>query len=392
VRRSPIAHIVFPYPHAERPVAEFVWDAVRHVSEAPDLDVEVLMPVPLAPARAWASRLRTVRGAAAWPDELEAILAKLDPKPTLVRYVPLPRRSIESATAAIATALIARRRARRPVVLHGSFLDQGGYAAAVAARALDASALVVAHGTDVRMARTGDDSGRARRARATLRYAHQVLCVSSALAGELAHLGRHAEVVRYGADDRRFTLGPKAPQPALVLFVGRLSRAKGVDLLLEAFAALAHTDARLRLVGPAGDVDVDTLARRYGIAERVERVGEVPHDALAAHYHQASVLVLPSRSEGFGCVLAEALLCGRPIVTTQVGGMVEIASSAVGDTVPGDDPRALAVALDRVLDARFDPAALRRAGQAYAWSTHAPKLLAHTRALLAGGAPADALR
>ncbi len=386
MRRTPVAHIVFPRPHAARPVAEFVWDAARQVAEARDLELEVLMPVPMASARTLSSRARGMRGQPSWPEELEAILGRLDPKPTLIPYLPVPRRSIESATASIGAHLIARRRARRPAVIHGSFLDQGGYAAAVCARALGVGAIAVAHGTDTVMARTGADSGRARRALSTLRYAHDIVCVSHALAAELAHLGRNAELVRYGADEQRFPLNPRSGGPTRILFVGSLSRGKGVDVLVEALSLLRHRDARLRLVGPPGDVDVEAVAKAHGVIDRVELAGEALHADLSAHYRDASLVVLPSRAEGFGCVLVEALLSGRPIVTTQVGGMVEIASRDVGDVVPSEDPRALAEALDAVLDRSFEPARLRAAAEAYTWGVNGPRLVELTRARVQHGA------
>ena len=357
MRRTPIAHVVFPRPNRERPVSELAWDAARRVAEAPELEVEIIVPVPMA-------RGLTRKD---WPDDIEQILSNLDPRPTLVPYIPVPRRSIESAAASLSAHLVARRRARRPSVLHGSFLDEGGYAAVSAARALGISAIAVGHGSDVVVAR--EDGSRARRTRTTLHYAADLVCVSDALAAEIAHFGRTAEVVRYGTDETRFPVQAMPAGPPVVLFVGPFSRAKGADVVLD---AIARTNLSLRMIGSPGDVDVRAQIAALGIGSRVEVLGEVAHDALYQHYAAASMVVLPSRTEGFGTVLVEAILTGRPIVTTAV---TEIASVGVGRVVPAGDAEALARAVEAVYGARWKPEALRKQALPFTWSATGGRLV-----------------
>lgn len=376
-----IAHVVFPRPEGVRPVLGFTWDAVQALSDDPDLDVEVLMPVPARGTRAGQSLVRKLRGALAWPEDLEARLLALEPRPTLVPYLPVPGRSLEAAAVAVAAKLVARKKAERPAVLHGSFLDQGGFAAVTAARVLGVPSIAVAHGSDVRALR-GElgDPGRQRRAKSTVEHATTLLAVSSHLAQELALAGARADVVRFTTPAERFPERPfSKASPREVLFVGHVSRAKGVDVLIEAFSRVPHDDAVLRLVGPpSSDLDARALAERAGVASRVFVEHEVHQEALAERYARATCVVLPSRTEGFGIVLVEALLVGRPVVGSDLGGIRDIVDPSVGRLVAAEDPVALADAIDELLvrtrRGDFATSTLRAKALPMTWEVVGPEL------------------
>lgn len=134
----------------------------------------------------------------------------------------------------------------------------------------------------------------------------------------------------------------------VVLFVGRIQPLKGVDVAVEAFALIRRHLAGARLVviggpsGPAGAQEVESIGgriRRLGLEDAVTMLPPVPHPALADHYRAADVLVLPSRSESFGLVAAEAQACGLPVVATRVGGLIHVvAHERSGLLVDGWDP------------------------------------------------------
>lgn len=121
-------------------------------------------------------------------------------------------------------------------------------------------------------------------------------------------------------------VGPSEPD-RVVLGVGRLVDTKRYDLLIEAFAAAAgRLDGwRLRLCGDGPErASLEGLARDLGVGDRVEFAGVV--DDVAAEYRRANMLVHPSAFEGFGLVVAEAILHGVPVV-------VSAACSGIGDLV-----------------------------------------------------------
>lgn len=158
-------------------------------------------------------------------------------------------------------------------------------------------------------------------------------------------------------------LPPDAP---IVGAVGRLDRQKGLDVLIEAFARLApaHPQALLALAGAGPEEGaLRALARARGLEARVRLLGhqrDVPA-VLAA----LDVFCMPSRWEGFGLALAEALACGKPAVASAVDSLPEVLGEA-GLLVPPEQPAALADALGSLLTDPTRRAALTRAARARA--------------------------
>ena len=124
-----------------------------------------------------------------------------------------------------------------------------------------------------------------------------------------------------------------------LLFVGRLSRQKGLDLLLGAFARVAREreDLRLVLAGPDPDgygAHLRALSQRLGIHQRVVFAGLLTHDMKLAAFVDAELFVLPSYAENFGAVTTEALACGLPVVLSdQVNIHREMAAAGVATVV-----------------------------------------------------------
>jgi glycosyltransferase involved in cell wall biosynthesis len=137
----------------------------------------------------------------------------------------------------------------------------------------------------------------------------------------------------------------------IVLFVGRLVRYKGVDVLLEAMRGVSAT-ALLVGTGPERDA-LQRAADNLGVGDRVKFLGEVSPDELAALYRACDLFVLPSvtRQEAFGVVQIEAMACGKPVISTDLGtgsGWVN-QNGETGFVVPPRDAVALHDALARLL-------------------------------------------
>jgi glycosyltransferase involved in cell wall biosynthesis len=153
-----------------------------------------------------------------------------------------------------------------------------------------------------------------------------------------------------------FVESPPAPLPErpLALFVGVLERYKAVDVLAEAWrlAAARVPDATLHLVGRGTLWEIPQALVRE-LPARTRWTESLPTPEVARALDEATVLVLPSRSEGLGRVVVEAFCRGRGVVGSRVGGIPDIVEDGVsGLLVPPEDARALADALVRALSDR----------------------------------------
>jgi D-inositol-3-phosphate glycosyltransferase len=166
-----------------------------------------------------------------------------------------------------------------------------------------------------------------------------------------------------------------------ILSLGRLVERKGVGSLIEALARIPDTELVVA-GGPAGD-DFESdpevrrlrgLVERYGVADRVRLVGAVPRDQVPGLIRSAHVVACVPWYEPFGIVPLEAMACGRPVVATAVGGMLDtVVDGVTGVHVPPRDPDRLAVVLRELLADAERRAALGRAGaervrERYTWS------------------------
>ncbi len=135
---------------------------------------------------------------------------------------------------------------------------------------------------------------------------------------------------------------------AYVLFVGTAEPRKGLDVLLEAFREVARDDAEVELwiAGQAGWGVGPFVSQldEHPYAQRIRRLGFVDEELLPALYRRARVVAYPSRGEGFGLPVLEAMACGASVVTTDGTVMAEVASGATR-LVPIGDAAALASSL-----------------------------------------------
>lgn len=147
----------------------------------------------------------------------------------------------------------------------------------------------------------------------------------------------------------RSTLGINS-QP-MILFVGKLTPRKGVDILLRALPqVLKEVKGKLVLAGSGNQRDYQYLAQTLSISDKLRFLGRVPDNTLRLLYSSCDLFVLPSRLEGLGIVILEAMAAGKPIVATNVGGIPELIESGQnGILVEANNEGELASAIVKVL-------------------------------------------
>lgn len=140
-----------------------------------------------------------------------------------------------------------------------------------------------------------------------------------------------------------------------ILCVGRASDPnKGIRTLIRALARLPDS-CRLTLIDDAHPGNnVFGWARECGVLDRLQVTGRVASDELVRRYRRASLVVVPSRYEGFGLPAVEAMACGTPVVATRAGALPEVIGLTRGGVlVDNDSPEALARGIEQLLG---DPA------------------------------------
>jgi glycosyltransferase involved in cell wall biosynthesis len=138
-----------------------------------------------------------------------------------------------------------------------------------------------------------------------------------------------------------------------IFFVGTFEPRKGLDVLLTAFEEIARQDGEVELwlagqtgwgVGP-----LEAQLEAHPFRERVRRLGFVDEELLPALFRHARAVVYPSRGEGFGLPVIEAMACGASVVTTEGTVMAEVAGNSAR-LVPVGDAAALAASIAEVID------------------------------------------
>ncbi|MBX9829365.1 MAG: glycosyltransferase [Xanthobacteraceae bacterium] len=286
-------------------------------------------------------------------------------------------------------ALTRLLRSRQPDILFASMVDANIVAWAGARLAAVPNLSVVLRETNSHLAR--GDLGRLRRGLIGCAYrnADRVVALSSGVADEIASLYRLDRArlmtipnpVAVSDIAARVAAGRRAPPPIpgdgpLVVSVGRLTRQKGFDRLIQAFARLSIPGARLAIVGEGEDHAMLTdLAARLGVAERVTLPGFAPNPE--QWLARADVFVSSSRWEGFGHVIVEAMAAGVPVVAYDCphGPRDILRDGKNGLLVPEGDVTQLVAALTRVLNQPEFAASLRRAAVSDA-ARYAPPVIA----------------
>lgn len=261
----------------------------------------------------------------------------------------------------IRTAVAREARDFRPDVILAYFAYPYGFAAVRFGRMFRLPVVISCRGSDINnMSRPRLQGGMII---SSLRACRRVFVMSDEMRARVLTWGldpARVEIVSNGVDAERFRPGDRARERAIlgieadarvVVCVSRLSREKGIDVLVD---AMAQNDDSTRLYVIGDGIERAALAARarsLGIDRRVSFLLTRPHDEIPRWLAAADVVVLPSRAEGMPNAVLEALASGRPVVATAVGGTRELVhDSSLGLLVPPDDAGALAAALREALN------------------------------------------
>jgi glycosyltransferase involved in cell wall biosynthesis len=190
-------------------------------------------------------------------------------------------------------------------------------------------------------------------------------------------LGEKASIIPDAHEREPARIDPIPWNPPHLVALGRLDPIKGLDVALDAFARLAPRYPGLRFTiagqGPAR-ASLEARGRDLGVSDRVTFTGYVTDDQADALRQSASIMVMPSRLEGFGIAALEVARAGRPLIASDIVALRDVvAREESGLLVPPGDPSSLAEAMARLLDdhglaERLGARARVRAAERFGWA------------------------
>ncbi len=371
------------FPNAARPtLGVFVERQTLGLAARPDVELQVVAPVGLPP---WPLSLhphyRPLTGLA--PKEEWKGLKVHRPV-----YRAWPRIGARGGAVRIAEALLPLLRDIRQRfafdVIDAEFFWPDGPAAMRLAEALRVPFSIKARGSDIH--HWGTQPGIGAEIAAAGRRADGLLAVSAALRDEMAGLGMPTERIRVhhtGIDLDCFQPIERAAAKAvlgvagpLLVTAGALIERKGQAIAIEALKDVPG--ATLMLVGDGPDRSaLEKLAQRLGLADRVRFLGNRPHAELPALLAAADVAIQPSAYEGIANVWVEAMACGTPVVTCDVGGAREAIDRPQAGRLVAREAGAFADAVRALLADPPPQHAVRASAERFSWERNAAELFSH---------------
>jgi glycosyltransferase involved in cell wall biosynthesis len=313
----------------------------------------------------------------------------------------IPRIGARRNAAAIARAVLPlaqRLHAETPFdILDAQFFFPDGPAVATLAHELQLPFSIKARGSDITF--WGKEGFARDQMVEAAQAADGLLAVSHDLAAQMAAMGMppdkitvhytgldrdrfrpfdHPQLRRQLSEELGFAMSGNAP---LLACVGALIERKGQAIAIRALAGIP--EARLVLIGKGeSEAELRALAAREGMAERVFFAGSIDHDLMPLLLSAADVMVLPTANEGLANAWVEALACGTPVVTCDVGGARELIASDTAGRLVARTPEAIAAGVNAVLAAPPPRAAVAALTENFSWDANAAALAAHYEGLV----------
>lgn len=386
------------FPHPGQPNAG-VFIRERMFRVAKTLPLTVVAPVPWFPlqglVRLWRPHFRPVAPRHEIQDGIEVWYPRFFSIPGLFKSLD----GFFMALGSLPTLLRLKEHFHFNLIdAHFAYPD--GYAATLLGRWLKVPVTITLRGTEIRHA---NNPALRKRLVTALTRAARVFSVSDSLKRHAAGLGIPADkiqVVGNGVDIENFFPMDKLearsqlkipPDVPVLISVGALVERKGFHRVIDCLPTLLKRfpGTQYLIVGgasPEGDIrtKLEAQVARLGLAKHVQFVGSMPSNDLRLPLSAADVFVLSTRNEGWANVFLEAMACGLPVITTDVGGNREVVCrDDLGSIVPFGDQAALAAAIEKALACCWDRPAIIKHARENGWAQRVKVLTNEFQRLLA---------
>lgn len=384
------------FPHAGQPGSGvFIRERMFRVGR--ELPVVVVAPVPWFPfqglIRYWRPHFRPAAPRREIQDGIEIYCPRFFSVPGVFK-------SLDGLFMALGVLPFLLRLRRRQAfdLIDAHFAYPDGYAASLIGRWLGVPVTITLRGTEVPMARS---MFKRRWMLRGITHVARVFSVAESLKEYMVSLGADANkilVVGNGVDTEkfrpvsgtdareRFSISPRA---RVIISVGGLVERKGVHRVIECLPELLGKFPELVYIvvgGSSREGDwswrLRLLVEEKGLHDHVRFLGQLPQEQLKEPLSASDVFVLSTRNEGWANVFLEAMACGLPVVTTDVGGNAEVVcNDSLGMIVPFGDQQALTDALRSALVKEWDRDKIIDHAKRNSWDTRVDVLVREFRAV-----------
>lgn len=329
----------------------FIWEAAHAIAKQGHQVRVIAQHWPGYPVREWMGDLEIIRPQYWWPERKEILRNAGGGIPVMWKKSPLAR--LQMVIFVLVQSLTVVRFSYGFDVIHAQWSLSAGIA--LLSRIMWRIPIIVTlHGSDIFQATKNKMILHV--TNYILHKCNRVIVVSKALKNyifEKMTTSIDITVIPDGINTRKWhPLNNKRGE--FILYVGALTKNKGIEYLIKAMPEIIcrYPSFRLVIVGEGPErMHLEEMVIEVGLNKTaVTFTGPLPPDRVRQRMQQAKLFVLPSKSEGLGVVLLEALACGTPVVASKVGGIVDVISNEVGYLVPPSEPSALSKAICLMLD------------------------------------------
>ncbi len=375
------------FPDCSRPTfGPFVERQTLGLAAHPDVDLRVVAPIGLPP---WPL---TKHGRYRGYNDVPLVETWKGVEVYRPRFINIPGTKGRFTAASLARAIEPVLREMRPDfpfdVIDAEFFFPDGPAAVQLGKIFGVPVSIKARGADIHF--WGSNPATAGQVLEAGRAADGLLAVAGALKADMVALGMEENRIKVhytGVDLSLFKAGERekakrevAVDGPLVVSVGALIPRKRQQLTMEAVESLPGVT--LALIGQGEDQAMLVAhAERLGVSARIRFLGALPHPEIARWLAAADAMCLPSRSEGLANAWVEALACGTPIVTTDVGGARELVDGPDAGHIVAPTVDAVTAALSDLIDNPRSPAMVRATAERFTWEANRDALYAHLMGL-----------
>lgn len=273
-----------------------------------------------------------------------------------VGAVPLPLKMCIGKAALMCLYKSVFNSREKPDIIHAHFTEYGFLAAALSEK--EKIPLVITEHSSI-MGKEEVPNGLLSRANRAYHAASKVIAVSNALSENIKKLTGVEPITVHNIVDADVFAATKPISHTKYRFVsvGNLIPSKGMELLIDAFAAFhnCHQDSELDIIGSGSELDVlVNQVKDLGVQACVSFSGRLTRQEIAHHFQTADCFVLASKLETFGLVYAEAMMAGLPVIATKCGGPEDFVVDTVGVLADRSSSESICNAMLTIFSRRTD--------------------------------------